>query len=197
MADRDDSHDDRPDLPELGTLVPNPPPARQVTAPEAAMSDPLPTRRRVFDLEGEAQRNADGANRQDELLGSAPGEPVQLLWEAGIGSEPCTVTVLSARGVPIGRLTEQYAMMLAPLLSQQRGYQAKLHCLRGGVPDYPRYGARISIAWDGQREHPHLPLDEEQLRFRRRKLHAAASWRRRAAGRIRRFAAEAATALGA
>lgn len=134
------------------------------------MVDPLPTRRKVLDVEGEAQVNADGVNRQYELLRCEPGEAVTLRRDPRNPLDPNTVLVISARGVPIGRLTSQYAAMLAPLLDRDRPYRARLHCLRGGVPDYPNYGARISVAWDGAPQLSATKLDEEQLRFRRRAL---------------------------
>jgi hypothetical protein len=156
----------------------------------------VPTPRKIFDLEGEAQTNPDGRSRQEELMRCLPGEPVGLRREAENRSDPSTITVLSTRGVPIGRLTRQYAGLLGPLLDQGRPYLAKLHCLRGGVPAFPRYGAQISIAWDGRPEHPHRPLDEEQILFRRRKL-AKASWPRRAGARLGQVARKAARAPGA
>lgn len=132
------------------------------------MADPLPTPKKIFDLEGEAQVNPDGRSRQEELRRCLPGEPVQLRRELGNPADPNGITVLSARGVPIGRLTRQYATLLRPLLDSGRQYRAKLHCLRGGLAGYPNYGARISIAWDGRRELRHRPLDAEQQRYRRR-----------------------------
>lgn len=132
------------------------------------MSEPLPTPKKIFDLEGEAQINADGRSRQEELRRCVPGESVELRREPDDPSDPNRITVLSARGVPIGGLTRQYAGLLAPLLDRGRPHRAKLHCLRGGLPGYPNYGARISIAWDGRRELRHRPLDEAQERYRRR-----------------------------
>lgn len=151
------------------------------------MSEPLPTPRRIFDLEGEGQTNPDGRGRQDELRRCMPGEPVELRLEPDgeIGLE--AITVLSARGVPIGRLTRQYAALLAPLLDGGRPYRAKLHCLRGGLAGYPNYGARISIAWDGRPEHPHRPLDEEQLRYRHRNAPGAARRPAGADGEVGRY----------
>ena len=161
------------------------------------MANALPTRRKVFDLEGEAQRNADGRSRQERLFLSLPGEPVLLRLEREPRSISDRVDVLSCRGVPIGRLTSQYAVLLAPLLRAGRPHRAKLHCLRGGIPGYPRYGARISIAWDGKPEHPHLALDDGQIRYRHRRVAALASWRRRAARRIRALAERAADLIDA
>jgi hypothetical protein len=153
------------------------------------MADPLPTRRKVLDVEGEAQVNADGVNRQYELLRCEPGEPVTLRRDPRNPFDPNTILVVSTRGVTVGRLTGQYAAMLAPLLDRDRPYRARLHCLRGGVPDYPNYGARISVAWDGRPELRPIPLDEEQARFRRAILRRAPRWRGLAATKLRRIAA--------
>lgn len=139
------------------------------------MEQPLPTTRKVLDLVGEAQVNADGVNRQVELARCLPGEPVFLRSEPG-----ANVLVLSARGIPIGTLTGQYSTLLAPLLQQGRAHRARLHCLRGGVPGYPNYGARISIAWGDRPDYPHRPLDEAQIRFRRELRQRIGRWRRRA-----------------
>ena len=145
------------------------------------MTDPPPTRRKVLDVEGEAQVNADGVNRQSELLRCEPGEPVTLRRDPRNPFDPNTILVVSARGVPIGRLTSQYAAMLAPLLDRGRGYRARLHCLRGGVPDYPNYGARISLAWDDRPEYPHHPLDDAQRAFREARRRRVSRWRGRRA----------------
>ena len=130
----------------------------------------LPTPRRIFDLEGEARLNADGSSRQDELLRCVPGECVTLRPAAEDGLEAGTIIVLSARGIPIGHLTRQYSGLLTPFLDGKRSYRAKLHCIRGGIPGYPRYGARISIAWDDRPDHPHRPLDPNQFRYREEKM---------------------------
>jgi hypothetical protein len=42
------------------------------------MDQPLPTRRKVLDLAGEAGVNSDGVNRQIELARCQPGEAVAL-----------------------------------------------------------------------------------------------------------------------
>lgn len=142
------------------------------------MDQALPTRRKVLDLVGEAGVNPDGVNRQVELARSLPGEPVTFRPGRVVEGVP-EIAVLSARGVQIGRLTDQYAVMLAPLLAAGRPCRAKLHCLRGGVADYPSYGARISVAWDGRPELAHHPLDEAQVRFRRERWSRIGRWRRR------------------
>ena len=133
------------------------------------MRAPLPTAKKIFDLEGEAQLNPDGVSRQEELWRCVPGEPVHLRLDGRDAASPPEVVVLSARGVPIGQLTRPYAALLAPLLESRRPHRAKLHCLRGGLAGYPLYGARVSIAWDDRPEHPHRPLDEEQMRYRARR----------------------------
>jgi hypothetical protein len=143
-------------------------PAGTLQTAEPTMSEPLPTLKKIFDLEGEGQTNADGRSRQEELRRCVPGEPVELRRERDDRVDPNAITVLSERGVPIGRLTRHYAALLAPFLDRGRPHRAKLHCLRGGVPGYPNYGARISIAWEGRRELAHRPLDEAQERYRQR-----------------------------
>ena len=147
------------------------------------MEQALPTRRKVLDLIGEAGINADGVNRQVELARCEPGEAVTLRPTPS-NDQVSEVTVVSARGVPIGRLTEQYAIMLAPLLAAGRPYRAKLHCLRGGVADYPSYGARISVAWDGRPELLHWPLNDAQIRFRQERRSRVTRWRQQS-GAIR------------
>ncbi len=132
------------------------------------MEQPLPIRKKVLDLVGETQINAGGVNRQAELARCVPGESVTLQHQRVPGLGTGRVIVLSARGMPIGELTAQYAAMLGPLLAKGRRHRARLHCLRGGVDNYPKYGARISIAWDDRPELPHRSLDEAQLAFRNR-----------------------------
>lgn len=140
----------------------------------------LPTLTKIFDLQGEGQVNPDGIRRQDELLRCEPGEPVELRREPENSIDPNCISVISPRGVQIGTLGRADAATLAPALDGGRTHRAKLHCLRGGVPDYPFYGARISIAWDNRPEHPHRPLDRHQLAERQRRLRSNMGWPERA-----------------
>jgi single-stranded-DNA-specific exonuclease len=130
----------------------------------------LPTRKKVFDLYGEAGVNADGIRRQDELLRCQPGERVELRRELDNADDPNAILVLTERDVRIGQLERDDAALLAPAIDAGRKFEARLHCLRGGLPDYPNYGARISIAWDGRPPLGALPLDDAQAEERRRRL---------------------------
>lgn len=145
----------------------------------------LTTRRKVFDLVGEAAVNEDGASRQEELLLSEPGERVELRREPDNEDDPNAILVLSARGIPIGRVDRGGAAILAPIVDSGRRFDSRLHCLRGGLPAYPNYGARISVAWDGWRGLAPVALDEAQSAERRRRLAAReAGWAGRLAGRL-------------
>jgi single-stranded-DNA-specific exonuclease len=130
----------------------------------------LPTRKKVFDVYGEAGVNADGVRRQDELLRCEPGEHIALRREPDNSDDPNAILVLTERNVPIGQLGRDDSALLAPAIDSGRKFEARLHCLRGGLPDYPNYGARISIAWDGRPQLDSLPLDAAQAEERRRRL---------------------------
>jgi len=175
--------DDREDLPGgSGRSQPTPDRAanRSAGRPDGAKAPSLPTRKKVFDLQGEAQTNPDGIVRQDELRACDPGEPVFLRPVPDAGRAGRTIEVLSARGIAIGSLRPEDAEALTPALLSGRPKRAKLHALRGGIPGYPLYGARISIAWDERPDHPHIVLDATQAHERRRRLQARAAPRRRA-----------------
>jgi hypothetical protein len=58
-----------------------------------------------------------------------------------------------------------------------------LHQLRGGVSDYPSYGARIEVAWDSNDCGDYRPLDAAQERSRKGRL-AVAGRERHAKGRL-------------
>jgi hypothetical protein len=129
----------------------------------------LPTRRKVFDLVGEGRHNPDGTSRQEELLESEPGERVEFVREPDNPADPNAILVQSCRGIGIGYIPRDEAVALAPAIDEGRPYVALLHCLKGGLPDYPNYGAQISIAWDGKPSLPYTPLDAAQERSRRGK----------------------------
>ena len=143
----------------------------------------LPTRRKVFDLAGEAQTNADGSSRQSELLICEPGEAVALRREPDNVYDANAISVFSVRGVCIGYLAKADAADIAPILDLGRRHSAKIHELRGGVSGYTSYGARVSIAWDDAKPHPHIPLDEAQQKTRHGKR-SMAGRERDASGRL-------------
>ena len=127
----------------------------------------LPTTQKVFDVVGEGRANDDGSNRQDELIACEPGEPVELVRQSNNEFDSNAIFVRSCRSIGIGFLTAEDAAALAPAIDAGRPFAAKLHALTGGIADYPSYGAKVSIAWDGRPEHPHRPLDANQIASRR------------------------------
>ena len=130
----------------------------------------LPTRKVFFDLVGESHRNADGTSRQNELLICEPGERLTLSPEPNNNYDPNAIAVMSLRGSCIGYLARDDAATIVPAILEGRSCTAILHELRGGFGDYPSYGARASISWDGRAAPPHVDLDETQLRARRGKI---------------------------
>lgn len=129
----------------------------------------LPTTQKVFDVVGEGRTNDDGSSRQGEMAASEPGEAVELVRQPNNAHDRNAIFVRSCRSIGIGFLTAGDAAMLAPAIDAGRPYTAKLHALTGGVADYPSYGAKVSIAWDGRPEHPHRPLDANQAASRQGK----------------------------
>lgn len=127
----------------------------------------LPTTQKVFDVVGEGRTNDDGSSRQDELTACEPGEAVELVRQPKNEFDRNAIFVRSCRSIGIGYLSAEDAAGLAPAIDAGRPYAAKLHALTGGLADYPHYGAKVSIAWDGRPEHPHRPLDASQLASRR------------------------------
>lgn len=130
----------------------------------------LPTTQKVFDLVGEGRTNDDGSSRQDELTSCEPGEPVELVRQPDNLHDRNAVLIRSCRLIGIGYLTAEDAAVVAPALDAGRPYSARLQALKGGVADYPSYGAKISIAWDGRPDHPHRPLSPDQVASRRGRL---------------------------
>lgn len=174
MADVVNRDQHRIDLPKGSGHFPKPNPDRKAIRsagqPDRPKARALPTRKKVFDLQGEGQINPDGVRRQDELLRCEPGEPVFLRPTLIEGTARPGIDVLSARRVTIGSLHPEDAEALAPALLSERPHRAKLHSVRGGLPGYPLYGARISIAWDERAEHPHTTLDADQSQERQLRL---------------------------
>lgn len=131
----------------------------------------LPSRRKIFAVVGESRTNPDGKRRQDVLCDVEPGEEIQLLREPDNSYDSNAVRVVVGNDT-VGYLSRDDAVELAPALDGGRSYRAVVHCIRGGVPDYPSYGCQVSVAWDDQPSHPHIPLDAQQLRSRRSKRSA-------------------------
>ncbi len=130
-----------------------------------------PSRKKTFNIVGESKDAADGTPRQHLLVQVNPGDKVVLQRQPENPYDPNAVAVLW-NGKDIGFLPRDDAAALAPALDEGRQYAAQVHELKGGIKDYPTYGAKISIAWDGQQLPPCKPLDEQQERSRRGKLAA-------------------------
>lgn len=127
-----------------------------------------PTRRKIFNVVGESRTNPDGRSRQDILCDVEPGEGVSLIRERENNYDPNAIQVVIGGDV-VGYLGHDDAAEIAPALDFGRAHSAIVHCIRGGVPGYPSYGCQVSIAWDDRPPHPHIDLDDQQLRSRRSK----------------------------
>jgi hypothetical protein len=123
----------------------------------------------VLDLVGEGHLNGDGSSRQDELGRLKPGDAIKLVREPTNPHDPNAIAVQSSRGVVIGYLSREDAAVLSPTIDSGRAVAAGLHEIRGGVVDFPSYGCRICIAFDGKALRNHRPLDEAQRAFRKTK----------------------------
>lgn len=131
---------------------------------------PLPAgapRKRVFALVGEGQANSDGESRQKLLLSVEPGDPVELKRDQDNPFDTNAVAVRDVAGKTLGYLPRDDAETLAPLLDRGVAPRAKVHRLSGGVPGFSNYGCEISIAWPGRPPHPHRPMDDAQIKYRR------------------------------
>lgn len=124
-----------------------------------------PTRRRIFDLVGEGQANRDGSSRQAELRRCVPGESVMLVREPDNPYDPNAILAVGPRGVGLGYLGRDDAAMLAAALDEGRSCSAIIHELRGGMPDYPSFGCRIGISWEGQAPLSFIALGEDQMLY--------------------------------
>ena len=133
---------------------------------------PKPIRRKLFDIVGEAGNTRAGEPRQKVLLGCNPGDPVELLREPDNKADANAILVIW-EGHDIGYIPRESAFLLAPHIDAGRPHRAQVHCIRGGLPDYPNYGVEISIAWDGKECPASRPLDQRQERSRQAKLLAA------------------------
>jgi hypothetical protein len=114
----------------------------------------LPTRKRIFDLAGEA-------NYQEALFRARAGDPVVLIPEPGNRFDANAIYVTTQAGHKLGYLARADAATLRDSLTRE--HVSIIHQLTGGMKDYPSIGCRISIAWDGAGPHPHAPLKAEQI----------------------------------
>ncbi|MEE1877824.1 HIRAN domain-containing protein [Altererythrobacter litoralis] len=132
---------------------------------------PAPTRRKLFDIVGESYDTKDGTPRQNVLARVDPGDRVTLEREPDNPRDPNAVAVVW-KGYDIGYLPREDASTLASALDAGREHVAQVHEIKGGMPYYPSYGVRISIAWDGKSLPMWQELNGEQEEYRERKLKA-------------------------
>ncbi|QIQ87073.1 HIRAN domain-containing protein [Erythrobacter sp.] len=130
-----------------------------------------PTRKKVFDIVGESRDATDGTPRQNLLAKVDPGDEVSLQRQPDNPHDPNAVAVLW-NGKDIGFLSREDAAAFAPALDDGVSYAARVHELKGGVKGFASYGAKIAIAWEGNKLPAFRPLDEEQERSRRGQIAA-------------------------
>lgn len=122
----------------------------------------LPTRRTIFDLVGEAQKNDNGESRQIELRRSIPGSRVTLVRDLHNRHDTNAVQVFSDRGVCIGFLGRDDAAELNYALAMGRKHSAHIQELLGGMSDYPNIGCKIAVVWDDRPLPTAKPVGREQ-----------------------------------
>lgn len=120
-----------------------------------------PTRKKVFDIVGEARETKGGLSRQSILVAAEAGDPVSLRREANNPADANAVLVLIGEH-DIGYLAREDAALIAPALDNGLFHKAQLHQVTGGVAEAKHYGARIAIAWGDQNLPPCRPRDERQ-----------------------------------
>ncbi|EQB09681.1 hypothetical protein L284_18930 [Novosphingobium lindaniclasticum LE124] len=115
---------------------------------------------------GAAHPNADGSNRQFEILLCHPGEPVTLVPEPTNVHDRNAVAVFSCREVQIGYISAERARQFSPQLGGEM--------IRAVFQRRANFGAWIRIGFEGRE--PHLtsamlaeaveqtdaPIDEDQ-----------------------------------
>ena len=85
------------------------------------------------------------------------------------------IKVLNSKGALLGWIAREDAGNLAPLLDAGEVCTGRVHQLRGGVPEFPSYGCRISIQWTGEKPRAFQPLDADQSAFRSRRRSGCAA----------------------
>ena len=117
-------------------------------------------RKRIYNLVGES-------NYQATLLSCDPGAAVELVREPDNPHDANAIAVRPVKGT-IGYIAAGEAAELSPLLDAGDKPVARIHEIRGCLPDYPSIGCRIALEWEGDQPRKHKPLDPEQIAFRKR-----------------------------
>lgn len=109
------------------------------------MSNKLP-RKQIYDITGEDRLNDDGSHRQQILQACLPGEPVELVRQPANPHDSNAIYVcLAGTGQGIGFVSRQENEALAAALDAGAIAKARIHELRGGLPDFPNFGCKVCI----------------------------------------------------
>lgn len=117
-------------------------------------------RKRIYDLVGESRY-------QSALLWCDPGMPAQLVREPDNPHDPNAIAVWSGKDT-LGYIAAGEAMELAPVLDAGDKPLARVHEVRGCVPDYPTIGCRIALEWEGDKPRKPKPMDNAQKAYRKK-----------------------------
>lgn len=129
----------------------------------------LPSRKKSFDVVGESRSSRDGTSCQLLLLRCKPGDPIVLERQPDNEHDPNAILVVW-QGHDLGFLAREDAAAIAPALDEGRAYQANIHKLTGGSADYPSYGLKVGVAWDGAPLSEARPMTAAQLASRRGRI---------------------------
>lgn len=99
-------------------------------------------------IKGIQHPNADGSNRQFEVMTCAPGEPIELRLEPKNRHDPLAIAIYSARGTQLGYVSAERCGRIGQLIRQGREVQAVFQGMSTA-------GAWVRVAFDG--EAPTLP----------------------------------------
>ncbi|MFC0687597.1 HIRAN domain-containing protein [Novosphingobium clariflavum] len=98
-----------------------------------------------FAVVGVAHPNADGSNRQFEILLCHPGEPLTLVPERQNPHDPHAVAVYSCRDVQLGYISADRA--------RQFGAQFSGDLVRAVFQRRAAFGAWVRVSFDGREPH--------------------------------------------
>ncbi|WP_452655477.1 HIRAN domain-containing protein [Sphingomonas bisphenolicum] len=99
-------------------------------------------------IKGAQHPNANGSNRQFEILTCAPGEPIELRPEPKNKHDPLAIAIYSSRNFQIGYVSAERCGRIGQLIRQGREVQAIFQ-------GHSQAGAWVRVAFDG--ETPTLP----------------------------------------
>lgn len=99
-------------------------------------------------IKGIPHPNADGSNRQFEVMTCMPGEPAELRLEPKNRHDPLAIAIYSARGTQVGYVSAERCGRIGQIIRQGREVLAIFQGMSSA-------GAWIRVAFDG--EAPVLP----------------------------------------